>query len=230
MSELWHSFLTHTGRIAHKWTHYFPIYERHFSRFKNTSCSIVEIGCGQGGSLQLWKRYFGPHADIFGIDIEPVCKQQEEDQVQVFIGDQSDRAFLDGVIAEIGQPDVVIDDGSHVMAHVSASFDALYPRLSKNGVYLVEDLHTAYWEEWGGGHLRQGTFIERCKVLVDSLNAYHSRGAVPVDEFARTTMSMHFYDSIVVFERGLHRLTNAPRIGTPEVPREAPDAATPGGA
>jgi hypothetical protein len=213
MTELWRSFLAHGGRIAHKWTHYFPIYERHFARFRNTSCVILEIGVDAGGSLQLWKGYLGPHADVVGIDLNPGCRAAEEDQIRVFIGDQSDRAFLESVLREIGEPDIVIDDGSHVMGHVNASFDVLYPRLSKNGVYLVEDLHTAYWEEFGGGHLRPGTFIERCKSLVDSLNAYHSRGAVPVDEFARTTMSMHVYDSVVVFEKGVHRLTSAPRIG-----------------
>ncbi len=214
MSELWHSFLTHTGRIAHKWTHYFPIYDRHFSRFKDTSCRILEIGCGEGGSLQLWKRYFGPHAEIVGIDVEPGCKRFEEDQIRIYIGDQSDPAFLAGVLAEVGELDVIIDDGSHHMAHVAASFDILYPKLARNGVYVVEDLHTAYWDEYGGGYLRCDSFIERCKSLVDSLNAYHSRGAVAVDDFARTTLSMHFYDSVVVFEKGLHRLTNAPRIGT----------------
>ncbi len=215
MSELWHSFLTNTGRVTHKWTHYFPVYERHFSRFKDSSSLVLEIGCGQGGSLQMWKRYFGPNARIVGIDIEPSCKQFGEDQIEVFIGDQSNPSFLTTVIDAVGPPDVVIDDGSHRMEHINASFDFLYPTVAKNGVYLVEDLHTAYWEEYGGGHLRAGTFIERCKSLVDSLNAYHSRGTVPVDEFARTTMSMHFYDSIVVFEKGFHRLTNAPQIGTP---------------
>lgn len=213
MSELWHSFLTNRARVTHKWTHYFPIYERHFSRFKDSSCVVVEIGCGRGGSLQMWKRYFGPHASIVGIDIDPACKQFEEDQIQVFVGDQASTAFLGDVLAAVGQPDVVIDDGSHVMSHIGASFQFLYPKLAKNGVYLVEDLHTAYWEEFEGGYLRAGSFIENSKSMVDSLNAYHSRGAVAADEFARTTMSIHFYDSVVVFERGAHRLTNAPMIG-----------------
>jgi SAM-dependent methyltransferase len=213
VSELWHSFLTNRGRVTHKWTHYFPVYERHFSRFKDTSCVVLEIGCGKGGSLQMWKRYFGPNATIVGIDIQPECAQFAEDQIQIFIGDQSDPAFLRSVIEAVGQPDIVIDDGSHVMQHIQASFDVLYPQVSKNGVYLVEDLHTAYWEEYGGGYLKPDTFIERCKSLVDGLNAYHSRGAVTVDEFARSTMSMHFYDSIVVFEKGVHRMTSAPQIG-----------------
>jgi hypothetical protein len=213
VSELWHSFLTNTGRLTHKWTHYFPIYERHFARFKNTSCLVVEIGCGKGGSLQMWKRYFGPHASIVGIDIDPACSEFREDQIEILIGDQSSPAFLESVVATVGQPDVIIDDGSHIMQHIDASFAYLYPRLPKNGVYLVEDLHTAYWEEYQGGYLRSSSFIEKCKSLVDSLNAFHSRGAVPADEFARTTLSMHFYDSVVVFEKGIHRMTSAPQIG-----------------
>ena len=213
MSELWQAFLTNRDRVAHKWTHYFPIYERHFSRFKDTSSLVLEIGCEKGGSLQLWKKYFGPLADIVGIDIDPSCKQIEENQIRVFIGDQSDTRFLGEVIDRVGPPDVVIDDGSHVMQHVRASFDFLYPKLSKNGVYLVEDMHTAYWSEYGGGYRKPDSFIERAKSLIDSLNAYHSRDSVPIDEFVKTTASMHFYDSVVVFERGVHRLTTAPRIG-----------------
>ncbi len=222
MSELWSSFLTNRGGVVHKWTHYFSAYERHFARFKDTSCVVLEIGCFKGGSLQMWKRYFGPHAEIVGIDIEPACKQFEEDQIRIFIGDQADCAFLAKVIEDVGQPDIIIDDGSHVMRHVNASFDFLYPRLARNGVYLVEDLHTAYWDEYGGGFRKEGTFIERSKSLIDSLNVFHSRGAVPVDSFSRSTLSMHFYDSVVVFEKGNHRPTTAPQIGTqPDLPELA---------
>ena len=213
MSELWHSFLTNKDRMIHKWTHYFPIYERHFDRFKNTSPLILEIGCGQGGSLQMWKKYFGPNAEIVGIDIKPDCQEYEEDQIRIFIGDQSDPIFLDRLLGEIGIPDIVIDDGSHVMRHVNASFDFLYPQVSKNGVYLVEDMHAAYWPELEGGYLQKESFIERSKGLVDSLNAYHSRGAVQVDGFTRNTTSIHFYDSVVVFEKGIHKVTSAPEIG-----------------
>jgi SAM-dependent methyltransferase len=234
VSELWHSFLTNTGRVAHKWTHYFPIYERHFARFQDTSCLVVEIGCGRGGSLQMWKRYFGPNAHVVGLDLEPRCKEFEEDQIDVFIGDQSSPEFLTTVIDAVGAPDVVIDDGSHRMEHVAATFQLLYPKVAKNGIYLVEDLHTAYWEEYGGGYRKSDTFIERCKSLVDSLNAYHARGAIPVDEFARTTMSMHFYDSVVVFEKGVHGRPYAPRVGAGDWvlgqgPDRPPDQAPPTG-
>ena len=211
--NLWSSFLTNDGRLIHKWKHYFPIYERHFRDFVYKPVTFIEIGCGRGGSLQMWKRYFGPHARIVGIDILPECKEFEEDQIEIRIGAQQDRQFLENVIAEFGAPDIVLDDGSHVMSHVIASFQFLYPRVAKNGVYMVEDLHTAYWEEYEGGLRKPTTFIELSKNLLDELNADHSRGALVPTEFTQTTLSMHFYDSVVVFEKGLHTRKWAPQTG-----------------
>lgn len=211
--SLWSLFLNHQGRVIHKWKHYFPAYERHFSRFVNQPVTFIEIGCGDGGSLQLWKQYLGPLATIIGIDIRPECKQFEEDQIHVRIGDQSDWKFLKSLIDEFGRPDVVLDDGSHVMDHVNASFANLYPHVAPNGVYFVEDLHTAYWKEFGGGHKRLGSFIEVVKDRIDTLNAEHSRGEVPVTDFTTTTQSMHIYDSIVVFEKGKVGGKFAPAIG-----------------
>ena len=89
--NLWSDFLTNNGRIIHKWKHYFPIYERHFREFVYKPVTFLEIGVWRGGSLQMWKRYFGPHARIIGIDIDPECKKFEEDQVEVYIGQQQDR-------------------------------------------------------------------------------------------------------------------------------------------
>ncbi|WP_428375395.1 class I SAM-dependent methyltransferase [Lichenicoccus sp.] len=216
--SLWSEFLTHQGRTIHKWKHYFPAYERHFCRFVDRPVTFLEIGCGLGGSLQMWKRYLGPHAQIVGIDIRSVCAEYQEDQIAVRIGDQSDPAFLSSIIDEFGHPDIVLDDGSHVMAHVLASFGYLYQRCASDGVYLVEDLHTAYWDEYGGGLGREGTFIELCKALIDELNADWSRGALMPTEFTRSTQSMHFYDSMAVFERGRTLGKSAPMY--PALPQD----------
>jgi SAM-dependent methyltransferase len=211
--SLWAEFLTNRDRSIHKWTHYFPIYETHFRRYVNRPMTFIEIGCGAGGSLQLWKRYFGPFAQIVGVDINEACKAFEEDQIAVRIGDQSDPAFLDNVLAEFGLADIILDDGSHIMQHIAASFRHLYPHMSPTGVYVVEDLHTAYWPEYEGGLGRAGSFIEVCKTLIDELNADHTRSALPPTEFTRSTISVHFYDSVVVFERGRHLGKHAPQIG-----------------
>ncbi|HEY5299315.1 MAG TPA: hypothetical protein VIJ55_01445, partial [Acetobacteraceae bacterium] len=121
--------------------------------------------------------------------------------------------FLGRVLEEFGAPDIVIDDGTHVMAHILASFRFLYPRMANDGVYVAEDLHTCYWPEFGGGLRREGTFIEVCKALLDELNADLSRGAVAPTGFTRSTLSMHFYDSMAIFERGRHLPKHAPQIG-----------------
>lgn len=199
---LWAEFLNHDGRAIHKWKHYFPAYEAHFVRYVNRPLTFLEIGCGDGGSLEMWRRYFGPHAQIVGIDIRPDCAKFEADQIAIRIGDQSDSNFLNSVIEEFGVPDIVLDDGSHIMEHIVKSFSFLYPRVASNGVYMVEDLHTAYWEDFGGGLRNKESFIEVSKNLIDELNADWTRGALTPTDFTRTTLSMHFYDSIVVFERG----------------------------
>jgi len=232
--NLWADFLTNDKRLIHKCKHYFPAYERHFSRFVNTDVLFIEIGCGLGGSLQMWKRFFGPMARIVGLDIRPECRIFAEDQIDIRIGDQSDSGFIKSICDEFGTPDVVLDDGSHIMKHVNATFKELYPRLSKNGVYMVEDLQTAYQPAYGGGLKAKGSFIETCKGLIDVLNADATRGKVPRNDFTDSTVSMHFYDSMAVFERGRHTrniafktgglrqwLVNNPR---PKAPEPAPPA------
>lgn len=199
MSSLWQDFLTNDQRRIHKHKHYFPIYERHFTRFVNTDVVFIEIGNGEGGSLQMWKRFLGPYARIIGIDIDPNCASFAEDQIEIRIGDQADPIFLNAVLDEFGQPDIVVDDGSHMQSHVNATFSVLYPELNRNGVYLVEDLHTAYWDQYEGGLRREGTFIERCKGLIDELNADHTIGVLAPTAFTETTLSMHIYESAAVF-------------------------------
>lgn len=200
--NLWQDFLINQDRVIDKWPHYFPAYERHFGPWRNKSLTFLEIGVFKGGSLQMWQRYFGPLAKIVGIDINKDCKKFEEPGIAVRIGDQSDTAFLQKVIDEFGVPDVVLDDGSHRMDHIMSTFQFLYPKLPKNGVYMVEDLHTAYWDDYGGGVKRQGSFIEHAKDCVDRLNADHTRGALAPDDITRKTYSISFYDSITVLEKG----------------------------
>src|SRR3954451_14611077 len=60
-----------------KWRHYFPIYERHLSRFRGQAVHLVEIGVFSGGSLPMWREYLGPRSRITGIDIDPACKAHE---------------------------------------------------------------------------------------------------------------------------------------------------------
>ncbi|NTF11098.1 class I SAM-dependent methyltransferase [Agrobacterium rubi] len=216
--SLYSLFLENDGRPIHKMAHYFFAYERHFSKFVNQPLTFLEIGAGNGGSSQMWKKWFGPLARIVTIDINPICKQFEDEQVAVRIGDQSDPIFLATLIEEFGRFDAVLDDGSHQMEHVTKSFNFLYPRIAQNAVYMVEDMHTAYWPEWGGGLRSNGSFIERFKMLIDELNAKNIReGALPATEFTNSTFCMTAYDSVVVFEKSAYLNANTFNIGDQEL-------------
>ena len=202
MMNLYQDFENNTQKPIHKWLHYFPIYEKHFAPWRNKTLTFWEIGVDKGGSLQMWSRFFGPLATVVGIDIDPNCAQHEGTNIHVRIGDQSDTQFLQKVIDEFGVPDIILDDGSHRMDHLLQTFEFMYPKISKNGVYMVEDLHTAYWEEFGGGVTKPNSFINLSKGWIDSLNAEHSRGVVVPNFITKHTFGISFYDSIVVFERG----------------------------
>jgi hypothetical protein len=200
---LYADFLKNDKRRMLKALHYFPAYERHFQKFVNQTVTFLEIGVCEGGSLQMWRRYFGPLATIIGIDIVEGA-MFEEDQIHVRIGHQSDPQFLKSILEEFGRPDIVLDDGSHKMADIKATFEFLYPFVSKNGVYMVEDLHTAYWERYGGGLGKKESFIEYTKRKIDELNAYNIPKSIPTD-FTKNTYSIHIYDSLVVFEKTANR-------------------------
>ena len=207
-------FLNNGGRRLHKWVHYFDIYDRHFERFRNQPIRFLEIGVHGGGSLDMWRDYFHPESKIIGIDINPDCAQHAHDNIEIHIGSQDDAQFLDKVADQYGEFDILLDDGSHVNSHVIKTFETLYGRVAENGVYLIEDMHTSYWPKFGGGLRKKGSFIEFAKAKVDELNAPHVREDFEVTDVTRTTDSVSFYDSVVVFEkrpqgRRQHVITNA---------------------
>jgi hypothetical protein len=141
MNALLKMFRLHTGRQIDKWEHCFPIYEKHFAKFRGRQPAVLEIGVDHGGSLQLWKQYFGHGSLIVGVDINPACKEYEEPDIRIEIGDQSCAGFWAGM-QSYGDFDIVIDDGSHDPQHQTESFDILWPRT--RSVYLIEDCHRVY--------------------------------------------------------------------------------------
>jgi hypothetical protein len=222
-------FFAHDGRLIHKWVHYLEIYERHLAAFRDgfplgdgtrRPLRLLEIGVSQGGSLQLWRKYFGPEATIFGIDVDPRCAALDEPETRVRIGSQADAAFLNAVVEEMGGVDVVIDDGSHRAQHQRASFDALFPALSFGGLYIAEDLHTSYWAlDFTGGYRRPGTFIEVSKSLVDGMHAWYHHW--PISRRARRAQtdifSVCFYDSVVVIEKRHRQRPSVVKVGRPSL-------------
>ena len=150
----------------------------------------------------MWRGFFGPKAKIISIDIMPQCRELQEPGTFVRIGDLSDPVFLQSLVDEFGIPDIILDDGSHQQHHIMATFEFFYPKMHKNAVYMVEDLHTAYWPEYNGDLKKSDTFIEFTKECLDKLNARHTRGKLAEDYISKETVSISAYDSIVCFEKG----------------------------
>lgn len=204
-----------------KWLHYFEIYERHFARYKDTEVSILEIGVYQGGSLNMWKQYFGDKAKIFAIDINPSCKQFETERVKIYIGSQEDKDFLEKIKNEIPKLDIIIDDGGHYNSQQIVTFEGLFDHIKEDGIYLCEDTHTSYWKDYGGGYKKKSTFIEYTKNLIDKVNAWHSQSLnLKVSHFTKSIYSLHYYDSIVVIEK---RIINEPKSRVTGQPIINPD-------
>lgn len=191
------------GRLVNRWRHYFDIYHRHFAGYRGQRLTVIEIGVFNGGSLRMWRDYFGPQATVVGVDVNPDCRKYAEPGIDIVIGDQSDRIFLRALADRYADLAILIDDGGHRMQQQIATFEELYPRLRPDGVYVCEDTHTSYVPTFGGGYKQSQTFIEAAKALVDRLHAFHSidHAQWAPDDFTRSTDSIHFYDSVVVIEK-----------------------------
>jgi hypothetical protein len=215
-TDLHRLFYQNDGPMVHKWIHYLDVYERHLSRFRDRPFRLLEIGVYHGGSLHLWRRYFGPKAVIFGIDIDPQCATFNGKDGMVRIGSQDDPAFLRSVVDEMGGVDVVIDDGSHIASHQRASFDILFPLLASDGIYICEDLHTSYWRGFlGGGYRRRTTFVETAKRLIDDIHSDFHRKPQSVRDAHRIIDGLHFYNSMVVIEKRPRGRPSHIKIGKP---------------
>lgn len=130
--------------------------------------SMLEIGIHKGGSLKFWRQFIGENSKIYGIDIDPNCLNIPNiGATEILIGSQADVVFLNKIKEKWGQFDLVIDDGSHIDSHMQISLEVIFPSLKSGGVYIVEDMFTSYWSNWGGGYLKADSFVEKTKNRID---------------------------------------------------------------
>src|SRR6516164_1594497 len=171
-----------------KWAHYFDIYHRHFQKFIGRDVGVMEIGIYSGGSLGMWREYFGDRCQVYGVDIEPACLTYESDRIHVLIGDQSDRQFWARTRTAVPRIDVLIDDGLHHPEHQIITLEEMLPHLSPGGVYLCEDILGApnYFTSYVAG-----------------LSSRFYGGPFGV---SATIESIHLYPMVTVIEKRSHRL------------------------
>lgn len=170
-------YAEHTGKLSHKWTSYLLEYERLFAPFRDRPVSLLEIGVQNGGSLELWSRYFPRATRIVGCDINPKCAQLtfEEPRISVVVADACSEAGVAAVRSVADHYDLVIDDGSHKSRDIIRAFAEYFPLVNDGGLYVCEDLCCGYWSEFEGGLLDVRSSITFFKQLVDVINHEHWR-------------------------------------------------------
>lgn len=199
-----------------KWEHYFDIYDHLLGRFYESKVNYLEIGVQNGGSLEIAKKLFAPDSLIIGMDIDPNCKHLEGKVAnQIIIGSQVDDATLSKV-SEFSPFDIIIDDGSHIQSHMIVTFFKLFPLLSQNGIYIIEDTHTNYSPEHQESFFGIGLYdyfkglSERLNI--DFINSHFrkDRYKLPrserssirqIPDIVRDIFSIEFFDSVIAIKK-----------------------------
>lgn len=178
-----------------KHTSYFEVYDEIFRRFKNQKITFVEIGVLNGGSLFMWKNYFGENARIIGIDLNPEAKKWESYGFEIYIGNQGDERFWRKTLSSIGNIDVILDDGGHTYKQQVITVESVLNSINDEGIIVVEDVQTSYQKGFGP---QKWSFVKYTKKMIDRLNL---RSGELENLKSKNTIiwSVQTFESIVVF-------------------------------
>lgn len=191
------------GDSAHSFggRNYLDIYEPLFSKWRNDVFDVIEIGVRGGCSMRLWSAYF-PRARIHGIDIDPVCVNAGTiPRVSITIGSQDDAAVLGKVLLSCSNLRIVIDDGSHLLKHLLASFNLLWPSVVSRGFYVMEDVSTTYWGGdggWPGMEYNKRPFEIVPRIKLDELILSRIKD---MDHHRGDLLSLSASNNLLVFEK-----------------------------
>jgi 23S rRNA U2552 (ribose-2'-O)-methylase RlmE/FtsJ len=173
---------------------YFDVYDELFSKYRNKKITFVEIGVLSGGSLFMWRNFFGSKARIIGIDLNPIAKKSRKHGFEIFIGDQSDKNFWKNLKKKTGQIDIILDDGGHRYIDQITTIECMLSNIKNNGMIVVEDSHTSYMKGFGN---KKYSFINYIKKKIDKINyRFHRLKKDP----EMMMWSLKVYESIVAIE------------------------------
>ena len=174
MKTLKDLYQNHSGKVSHKWTSYLNVYEDKLRHYQKLPIKFCEIGIMNGGSLEIFSKYFSSAELILGCDIDPKCKKLHfgEPNVKFVVGDVNNEKIKHQIIQH-SKFDIIIDDGSHQSDDIIKTFCNYFKHLKHEGVYIIEDLHCSYQREYKGGLFFPISSINFFKKLVDIINYEH---------------------------------------------------------
>lgn len=178
-------FLNHKEKISDKWSLYINEWDRIFNPYRDLPINLFEIGIQNGGSLEIWAKYFKNARKIVGCDIDDKCRGLSftDPRIELYVGDVNTDEIQEKALESASKYDIIIDDGSHQSSDVIRTFSRYFPHLDFDGMYVVEDLHTSYWKGFGGGLYDPNSPISFFKHLTDILNHEHWRNNKSREEF-----------------------------------------------
>jgi len=178
-----------------KHTTYFSAYDALLERYRGKPITFVEIGVLNGGSLFMWRNFFGDAARIIGIDLNPEAKKWEEYGFEIFIGSQEDPSFWKRFCESIDEIDVLLDDGGHTYLQQIITTETLLDRINDEGVLIVEDTHTSYMRGFGDQSIGFMNYI------MQTIHRINSRfGAFKPPQADRRVWSVEVFESIAAFK------------------------------
>ncbi|PRY98676.1 methyltransferase family protein [Jezberella montanilacus] len=183
--------------LSLKHSSYFQVYADLFERYRGKEITFVEVGVLNGGSLFMWRDYFGPKARIIGVELNPLAKKWESHGFEIHIGSQSDPVFWDDFFKKVGTVDVVLDDGGHTYEQQIVTAHYCIPNVKNGGLLVVEDTHTSYMKPFG--YPTKYSFVEWAKKLADNINARFPNLDHSSLIYKKYIYSISFFESIVSF-------------------------------
>ncbi|RYF77103.1 MAG: class I SAM-dependent methyltransferase, partial [Comamonadaceae bacterium] len=197
-----HLYAEHQGKVSDKWSIYLDVYERLFASRRADPVRLLEIGIQNGGSLEIWARYFPKALSLVGCDIDPACRglRFDDPRISVVVGDANTDQAAHDVLAHGATLDIVLDDGSHQSGDIVRSFHRYFPHVAQGGVFVAEDLHCSYWQGFQGGLQEPASSLAFFRRLSDVINHEHwGNGARRADLLATLSQAygIEFDDALL---------------------------------
>ena len=183
--------------LSIKYDTYFPVYDEILSKYRDKEITLIEVGVFNGGSLFMWRDYFGSKARIIGVDLNPAAKMWEQHGFEIFIGDQASEAFWQQLFGAVGPVDVLIDDGGHTNLQQIVTVHCAIEHIRDGGVLIVEDVHTSYFREFGNPWGR--SFVGFASKIVDAVNSRAAALKTSRERYASRVHQVGFFESIIAF-------------------------------
>jgi cephalosporin hydroxylase len=183
--------------LSIKHTSYFQVYEELLLQYRGKPITFVEVGVLNGGSLFMWRKFFGEQARIIGVDFNPQAKKWEKDGFEIHIGNQADPKFWEEFFASVGKVDIVLDDGGHTNEQQIVTTLQSIPNINDGGLLIVEDVHASYMRQFSNP--AKYSFIEYAKNLVDVVNSRFPQLQLSKNILRESVYSISFFESIVSF-------------------------------